>query len=225
MTALFWLAATVALYAASKQLYRLWPKPYLTPLLVTPAILIAALLASGVSYRAYDAGAGWLSDLVEPATVALAVTLHRHVGLLKRHARAIAWGVGCGAVAAVATSAGLARLLGLTAEVMDSLAPRSATTPIAVSVSGAIGGLPTITAVATMITGLTGMVLGPLVVRWFGISSPVARGILLGTSAHSAGISKAFEYDAEAGSVAGIAMLLTAFVTLAVAPWLVRGFQ
>ncbi|MBB6671379.1 LrgB family protein [Cohnella nanjingensis] len=225
MTALFWLAVTVAIYAASKLLYRRWPKVYLTPLVVTPAILIAALAYAGVPYGSYDAGAGWLSDLVEPATIALAVTLYKHTDALKRNIRAIVWGVGCGAVAAIVTSAGLARLMGLTTDIVDSLAPRSATTPIAVSVSGAIGGLPTITAVATMITGLTGMVLGPLVVRWFGIRSPAARGILFGTSAHSAGISKAFEYDAEAGSVAGIAMLCTAFVTLCAAPWLMMGFR
>lgn len=71
-----------------------------------------------------------------------------------------------------------------------------------------------------MITGLLGLILGPYLVKWFNIRNSVARGVLFGTSAHSAGISKALEYDAVSGSVAGIAMMFTAFLTLAAAPWL-----
>lgn len=220
MSALFWLAVTVAVYALAKRLYRARPKLYLTPLLVTPAVLIAVLEWSGVGFAAYDQGAKWLSDLVEPATVALAVTLYKHVDVLRKHAPAIAAGAGCGAVAAIVTSVGLARLLALQPSVTDSLAPRSATTPIAISVSRLVGGIPTVTAVATLITGLLGLLLGPLIASGLRLRSPVARGILLGTSAHSAGIGKAFEYDAVTGSVAAISMLFTAFVTLAVAPWI-----
>ncbi|WP_272945297.1 LrgB family protein [Paenibacillus gorillae] len=136
----------------------------------------------------------------------------------------IAVSVSSGAIAAIITSAGLARLLGLNAQMMETLAPRSATTPIALAVSDMLGGLPTITAVATLITGLLGMIVGPLIVRWCRIRSPIARGVLFGTSAHSAGVSKAFEYGPITGSVAGIAMLLTAFVTLCAAPWIVSLF-
>lgn len=220
INAILWLALTVAVYVLSKLIYRRYPKIYLTPLLVTPIVLIAALELSGVSFAAYDKGARLLSDLVEPATIALAVTLYKHVDVLRKHAGAIAAGAGCGAVAAVVTSVGLARMLGLQTNVTDSLAPRSATTPIALSVSHMIGGVPTLTAVATLITGLLGLLIGPFVVKALRVNSPVARGVLFGTSAHSAGISKALEYDAVTGSVASISMMFTAFVTLCVTPWI-----
>ncbi|MEW9701660.1 LrgB family protein [Paenibacillus sp. SI8] len=223
--AIIWFCGTIACYWASKRLYRAYPKIYLTPLLVAPIVIIAVISISGVKFDAYNEGAGWLSQMVEPATIALAVMLYKHFDVMKKHAFVIMASVGCGAVASIVTSAGLAHLFGLSTEIVDSLAPRSATTPIAISISHGIGGLPTITAVATLITGVLGLVLGPYIVKWFRIRGPVARGVLLGTSAHSAGISKAFEYDALTGSVAGIAMLVTAFVTLCITPLLIGWFQ
>lgn len=225
LSAIGWLLFTYVVYRMAKKLYRSYPKIYLTPLIVTPVLVIAVLECSGVSFDRYDEGAGWLSDLVEPATIALALTLYRNFGALKRNALAIFAGAGAGAFAAIVTSAGLAWLLGLKPALVDSLAPRSATTPIAISVAGTTGGVPTITAVATLITGVLGLVLGPPIVRRLRIESPVARGILFGTSAHSAGISKALEYDAVSGSVAGIAMILTAFVTLIATPWVLAAIQ
>ncbi|GGG83669.1 LrgB family protein [Paenibacillus radicis (ex Gao et al. 2016)] len=222
--AALWLLATIAVYACAKRLYRFYPKLWLTPLLVTPAIIIIAIELLGVPFKQYNNGAGVLTDMIEPATVALAVILYKHLDVLKKNALLIAVSVSSGAIAAIITSAGLARLLGLNAQMMETLAPRSATTPIALAVSNMLGGLPTITAVATLITGLLGMIVGPLIVRWCRIRNPIARGVLFGTSAHSAGVSKAFEYGQVTGSVAGIAMLLTAFVTLCTAPWIVSLF-
>ncbi|GGD89516.1 LrgB family protein [Paenibacillus nasutitermitis] len=225
MEAFFWLGCTILIYWMAKRLYRKFNKAYLTPLLLTPVIVIAAVGLSGVSYEVYDQGAGLLSDMVEPATIALAVILYRNFNLLKKNATVILASVGCGALAAIATSVGIAHLLGLSDEISSSLAPRSSTTPIAVSISSIIGGVPTITAAATIVTGLMGMIMGPQIVKWFRIKHPVARGLLLGISAHSAGISKALEYGAVSGAVAGIAMIFTAFVTLFAAPWVIILFQ
>ncbi|MFD0694673.1 LrgB family protein [Paenibacillus sp. GCM10027628] len=224
METLTWLGLTIAIYWVAKRLYRAFPIVVLTPLLITPVLVIAIIEISGVSFDTYNKGAGWLSQMVEPATIALAVTLYKHVDIMKKHAYTIMTSVACGAVAAIVTSAGLAHLFGLNSAIMDSLAPRSATTPIAISISQMIGGMPTLTAVATLITGLLGLIAGPLVVKWFRIRGPVARGVMYGTSAHSAGISKALEDGAVTGSVAGIAMLITAFVTLCVTPWLIALF-
>ncbi|MFD0677999.1 MULTISPECIES: LrgB family protein [unclassified Paenibacillus] len=225
MNAILWLFGTIIVYWASKRLYRTYKKMYLTPLLVTPMVVIAVIELSGVSYNTYDKGAGWLTDLVEPATIALAVILYKNWEQLKNNAWTIIICVGCGAIAAIVTSAGLSYLLGLSPEIMDSLAPRSATTPIAISISSNIGGIPTITAVATIFTGLLSMIVGPLIVKWLHIQHPIARGVLFGTSAHSAGISKAMEYGDVSGSIAAIAMMATAFITLAAAPWLILMFQ
>jgi len=224
MSVWFWLCITVIIYWVAKRIYRLYPRLWLTPLLVSPIIVILLLEGSGTRYAEYNKGAGYLTDMIEPATIALAVMLYKHLDVLKKNLMLIAASVCCGAVAAIITSVGFARLFGLDQQMMESLAPRSATTAIAIPISTMLGGMPTITAVATMITGLLGMIVGPLIVKRFRISNPIARGVLFGTSAHSAGISKALEYGAITGSSAGIAMLLTAFITLCAAPWLVSLF-
>ncbi|MFX3634862.1 MAG: LrgB family protein [Candidatus Pristimantibacillus sp.] len=221
MSGLLWLCITIIIYWSSKRLYRIYPRLWLTPLLVTPVIIITIIEFSKISFTTYNRGAGFLTDMIEPATIALAVMLYKHLDVLKKNVLLIASSVCCGAIASVITSLGFARLFGLDMQMMESLAPRSATTPIALSISQMIGGLPTITAVATLITGLLGMIVGPLIVKWFSIRNPVARGVLFGTSAHSAGISKALEYGAVTGSAAGIAMLIAAFATLCVTPWIV----
>ncbi len=220
LSAVIWFLVTVMVYLAAKRIYKQYRKTYLTPLLVTPLVLIVLLEVCGVPFGTYNRGAGLLSDLVEPATIALAVTLYKHFDVLRKHAAAIVAGAGCGGVSAIVTSVYLARWFGLQPDVTDSLAPRSATTPIAISVTNLIGGIPTITAVATMITGVLGLVIGPLIVKGLRMRSPVGRGVLFGTSAHSAGISKALEYDPVTGSVASIAMMLTAFITLGATPWI-----
>jgi len=225
MSAVLWPLFTVAVYALSKALYARIRKLYLTPLIVTPAIVIAALLLSGSTYESFNRGSHWIGEMIGPATISLAVTLHKHMAVMKKNARAIAIGVTAGGLAAVAVSAGLARLFGLALPVVDSLAPKSATTPVAISVSGALGGMPTVTAVATLATGLTGMLLGPLLVRWMRIRSSVGQGVLFGTAAHAAGIAKAFEYGPIAGACAGIAMVCTAFVTLCAAPLIMALFR
>ncbi|MFD1953544.1 LrgB family protein [Paenibacillus thailandensis] len=224
MTGFFWLLFTAAVYWGAKRLYRSHPKIYLTPLLVTPIVVIIAIKLFHVPYDEYNRGGRWLTAMVEPATIALAVTLYKHLDMLRKHAAVIFVSVTCGALAAFVTSAGLTELFGLGPELVESIAPRSATTAIALPISDMIGGLPTITAVSTLVTGLVGMIAGPLVVRWFRFDSPLSRGVLFGTSAHSAGISKAFEYNAATGSVAGIAMMITAFVTLCAAPLLIGWF-
>ncbi|WP_018756633.1 LrgB family protein [Paenibacillus terrigena] len=224
LEAIFWLFITVAIYFASKRLYKAFPKVYLTPVLIVPIIVILLIQFSGVSFQSYNEGAGWLSEMVKPATIALAVMLYKHVDVLKKNVTAIIVSVGAGAIIAIITSAGIAKMLGLTKEITDSVAPRSTTTPIAVSVSDMIGGIPTVTAVATLVTGLLGMIIGPMIVKYFRIHSSVARGALFGTSAHACGISKALEYDAVAGSVAGISMMATAFITLGLAPFIMTWF-
>lgn len=84
MVALFWLCCTIAVYWGTKRLYRRFPKVYLTPLLVTPIVIIALIESAGVSFDTYNSGAGWLTKLVEPATIALAVTLYKHFDVLKK---------------------------------------------------------------------------------------------------------------------------------------------
>jgi predicted murein hydrolase (TIGR00659 family) len=207
------LALTVAIYWLVKRFYKKYPKIYFTPLVITPVILILLLVWADIPYATYDTGAHWVTDMIGPATVALAVPIYKNLPILKKHALVIVTSVLFGSTIAIITSAWIAKALKLDARMIESLAPRSATTPIAMAVSKITGGIPTITAVIVLLTGVLGIVLGPLVIRLFRIHNDVARGVLFGTGAHAAGTSKAFEFGSAAGSISSIAMILTAFFT------------
>lgn len=213
-----YLTATLVIYYAAKWVYRKYPRVYLSPLLVTPVILVALLLATHSSYDSYNAGGAWLSKLLQPATVAFAVPLYKNLQTLKKHAGEIVASVLFGSVMAMLSSALLARMMHLNVELASSLVPRSVTTPIAMNVSQMIGGVPTITAVFVIMTGLLGAMMGPSVVKLLRIEGDIARGVLFGTSAHGTGTSKAFELNPLTGTISSISMILAALFTLLTAP-------
>lgn len=216
--AVTYLTATLVIYYAAKWVYRKYPRVYLSPLLITPLILVALLLATRSSYADYNEGGLWLSKLLQPATIAFAVPLYKNLQTLKKHAGEIVASVLFGSVMAMLSSSLLARMMHLNGELASSLVPRSVTTPIAMNVSETIGGVPTITAVFVIMTGLLGAMMGPSVVKVLRIEGDIARGILFGTSAHGTGTSKAFELNPLTGTVSSISMILAALFTLLAAP-------
>ncbi|WP_425495242.1 CidB/LrgB family autolysis modulator [Paenibacillus tengchongensis] len=224
MYSLLFLGLTVAVYLLAKKLYVRSGKIYCSPLIITPLIMIGILLLSGTSYESYNAGGKWLSDLLQPATVAFAIPLHKNFKVLKKHAAEIAAGVLTGTVTAVLSSMLLAKWLHLSGDLATSLVPRSVTTPIAMSISQNIGGVPSITAVFVILTGILGTLMGPSVLRLFRIDNEIARGVSLGTAAHGTGTSKAFELSSLTGTISSIAMILTALFSIGLAPALLAVF-
>ncbi|MDQ0192293.1 CidB/LrgB family autolysis modulator [Paenibacillus wynnii] len=218
------LILTVGIYLISKRVYVLSSKMYVSPLIITPLLIISFLLITGISYDSYNAGGQWLTQLLQPATVAFAIPLHKNFKVLKKHAAEIAAGVLSGSVIAVVSSVFLAKWLHLSSDLTTSLVPRSVTTPIAMSISQSIGGVPNITAVFVILTGILGTLMGPTVLRLFRIDNEIARGVSLGTAAHGTGTSKAFELSSLTGTISSIAMILTALFTLGVTPGLLAVF-
>lgn len=162
--------------------------------------------------------------MIGPATVALAVPLYKNLAILKKHYLEILVSVLFGSLLAIGSSAGMAKMLHLDVQITGSLVPHSTTTPIAVAVAQVIGGIPSITAVFVLLTGLLGIVLGPLLIRVLRLHHDIAKGVVLGTSAHAAGTSKAFEFGAVSGSISSISMILAAFFTLFFAPLIMKMF-
>lgn len=220
MTGLMYLVLTLIVYYAVKSLYKVWPKVYLSPLLITPLIIVVCLLWATIPYESYNNGGQWLSDMLQPATVAFAIPLYKHFKVLKKHAVEIIASVLFGSVVAMISSVFLAKWMHLSTALVTSLVPRSITTPIAINVSQVIGGVPNITAVFVIITGLLGSMMGPTVLKVFRIDNEVARGVLLGTSAHGMGTSKAFELSSLSGTISSISMILAALFTLGTAPYI-----
>ncbi|WP_083442718.1 CidB/LrgB family autolysis modulator [Paenibacillus sp. IHB B 3415] len=224
ITGLLFLGLTIAVYLLAKRIYASSGKMYTSPLIITPLLIIAFLLMTGSSYESYNAGGKWLSDLLQPATIAFAIPLHKNFKVLKKHAAEIAAGVLSGTFIAVISSMLLAKWLHLSGDLATSLVPRSVTTPIAMSISQSIGGVPSITAVFVILTGVLGTMMGPSVLRLFRIDNEIARGVSLGTAAHGTGTSKAFELSSLTGTISSIAMILTALFSIGLAPALLAVF-
>lgn len=215
------LFATVGLYWLSKKLYKTCPVLALSPLVVCPALLILLLTFFHIPYESYNAGGSLLSALLQPATVALAVPVYKYRATLKAYAAEILLGVTIGAATAVITSVGLAEALGLAPQLAESLAPRSITTPMALKVAEMLGSDPAITAVFVIATGIAGVFLTSLFLKWLPLSQPVTKGMLFGIAAHGTGTSRAYELGAQEGAVASLAMVFTGIITTIAAPFLV----
>jgi predicted murein hydrolase (TIGR00659 family) len=215
---LFWPLATIGLYYLSKALYRRRPSLWLSPLVAAPAVLIAIALMLHANYQDYMYDSRWLLALLGPATVAFAVPIYEQRGLIKRYWPVLLFGVTVGSTTAMISAWGLASLLGLDESLRLSLMPRSISTPFAMVVSGDIGGVPNLTAVFVVITGLFGAVIGQMLLRLLPLRSGMARGALYGMGAHGIGVAKAHEIGREEGSIAGLVMVLVGLTNVLAAP-------
>lgn len=191
---------------------------FLNPILTSLIVLVLTLSLTHVTYVTYMKGGHILADLLGPATVAFAIPLYKNLHLLKKHALEMVISLIVGSAAAISTSVALSDWFHLGTRITNSLAPRSITTPIAMDVSQANGGLPVLTAVFVIVTALIGLIVGPLAIRLLPIRSSVAKGTLLGMGAHGVGTNRAFEFGSTEGTFASLAMILAAGLTLALTP-------
>ncbi|GEO87458.1 MULTISPECIES: LrgB family protein [Alphaproteobacteria] len=216
----FWSALTIGFYAFAKTVYRRFPTPVTSPLLLTPIALIFTALALHASYAQYIHATHWLVLLLGPATVAFAVPIYEERRTIRRYWPVLAFGVVVGSVTAMASAWALASLLSLNGSLRLSLLPRSISTPFAMTISEHIGGVPDLTAVFVVITGVSGAVLGELLLRVLPLRSALARGALFGMGAHGAGVAKAQQIGREEGSIAGLVMVFVGLVNVFAAPLL-----
>ncbi|KGX91308.1 LrgB [Pontibacillus halophilus JSM 076056 = DSM 19796] len=209
-----YLLLTLAVYALSKLLYKRFKQSWLTPLLVAPVLLIAILVVFKIPFHQYESGTSSISYFLGPATVAFAIPMYKHLHLIKKFTIEIIGSITAGSTFAVLSSFILASIVQLSGSFVTSILPRSITTPIAMEVSKTIGGVPTLTAAFVVITGIIGSIVGPSIVKLFHLKSPVAKGLSLGTAAHGAGTSKAFEFGDQEGTFSSLAMIIAAAITL-----------
>jgi predicted murein hydrolase (TIGR00659 family) len=212
------IAATLAVYAAARMLQRRVGSMLLHPVLVSIVVLIAALRMLGIGYETYDRGGRVLTFLLGPAVVALGLPLYRQMAEIGRRGRAVLLSVAAGSVVGVVSAVGTASVLGASATVVRSLAPRAVTTPIAIGIAERVGGLPALSAAVVILSGVLGAVIGPPLLRRTGVRSRTAFGLALGAAAHGVGTARAAEEgDVEAAS-AGLAIGLMGVGTAIAAP-------
>jgi predicted murein hydrolase (TIGR00659 family) len=216
---LFGLTLTIVAYLAADRVYRrLGMHPLANPVLWSVIVLAGVLWATGIPYERYFEGAQFIHVLLGPATVALAVPLYRALGTLRRSWRGIAVALPVSVVVASLGAVGLAMLFGAEDVTVASVAPKAVTTPIAMGISERIGGLPSLTAVLVILTGILGAVLGPPLLTLLKVRDPRARGIALGASAHGIGTARAFNESPETGAHASLAMGLAGVLTAILLP-------
>jgi predicted murein hydrolase (TIGR00659 family) len=217
--AMFWLPVTLALYAGAMLLSRRSNKhPVLNPTLLTIAGIAAVLLLADVSHARYFESVSILNTLLGTAVVALAIPLHRNLARLKGRERQMICALAAGSLVSILSGLAIAVIAGLSASTILSLAPKSATAAVSMEIARMIGGIPAVTAVLTILTGITGAVIGPLLLDLSGVRTPEARGFALGVASHGIATARAFEEGEVTGSFAGLGMALNAVLTALLVP-------
>ncbi len=222
-TPLWWLSVTLLVYLLALALYqRSGHNPLVNPVAVSIALIGTILWCSGTPYATYFDGAQLVHFLLGPATVALAVPLFEQSQRLRRAWLPLLGGIVVGTLTTTASALGLAWALGASKTTLASLVPKSVTTPVAMGISEQLGGLPSLTAVLVVTTGIVGAASA----RWWFdrlriADDPMVRGLALGVAAHGIGTARAFQLSNDMGAFAGLAMGLTALFSALVLPWLV----
>ncbi|AON55132.1 LrgB family protein [Herbaspirillum seropedicae] len=213
------LTTTLAAYIVALQVYRrLGFNPLANPVLIAIAIVVSILFVTRTPYKTYFEGAQFVHFMLGPATVALALPLFRQWRNFRRSALPLMLGLAAGSVTAVASAIGIAYAMGASRQVIVSLAPKSATTPIAMAISERFGGLPSLTAVLVICTGILGAVLARFILNFLRIDSHPVRGFALGVASHGIGTARALQVSAEMGAFAGLGMGLNGVFTAVLVP-------
>jgi predicted murein hydrolase (TIGR00659 family) len=222
---LTWLTLTLAAYALADRVSAVLGRhPLANPVLIAVAILSGLLIVSQTPYPRYFEGAQFVHFLLGPATVALAIPLHRNWPEVRRAALPIMAALLAGGLTAVLSAIGIAMAFGLPQDLVAALAPKSVTAAIAMGIAREIGGEPSLTATLVITTGILGAIMVTPLMNALRITDWRARGFAAGTASHGIGTARAFQVNPVAGTFAGIAMglngLLTALIVPALLAWL-----
>ena len=213
-SAYFGVTVSLIGYGAGIMLKKKFKYAFLNPLLISIIFVIGVVMLCGVDYESYENSAQYLSYLLTPATVCLAVPLYQQMTLLKKNLAAVACGILAGVLASLGSVLLLAFLFGLEHDVYVTLLPKSITTAIGMGVSEELGGLVTITVAVIIVTGVIGNVIGEAVFKLFRIYEPIAKGLALGTSSHAIGTAKALEMGEVEGAMSSLAIAVAGLLTV-----------
>jgi len=213
------LTLTLAAFVLASVVYRkLKMNPLLNPVLLSVIAIVLILRGTETSYQTYFEGAQFVHFLLGPATVALAVPLYRQFDRVRKSAGAILISLLCGSITSALSAVSIAWIMGAETISIISVAPKSVTAPVAMGISEQLGGLPSLTAVIVILTGIIGATLGPLILNWLKIHDWSVRGLAIGTASHGIGTARALQINEVAGAFSGLAMGLNALATAIILP-------
>jgi predicted murein hydrolase (TIGR00659 family) len=221
LTPLLWLVVTLAAYFGARKLQRLsGDKPYVNPVLLAIVIVAIIVVATGTSYKTYFSGAQFINFLLGPATVALAVPLARNLHHVLRSLKGIGAALIAGSMTSIISGVGIVWLLGGSREVALSMAPKAVTTPIAMSVSVEIGGIPALTAALAIIGGIVAAVIGQRMLTRLKIDDWRAHGFAAGVAGSGVAAAQVAPLDGLAAAYAALGIALNGVVTALILPFL-----
>ena len=213
----FGVAVSVLAYECGVWMKAKWKVALFNPLLISIAAVIILLKVFHIEYSAYNEGAKYLSYLLTPATVCLAVPLYEQVELLKKNMTAILVGIFSGVISSLTCVLLMSYAFGLKHEEYVTLLPKSITTAIGMGVSEELGGIVTITVAVIVITGVLGNIIAEYVCHIFGIKEPIAKGVAIGSAAHAVGTAKAIEIGEIEGAMSSLSIAVSGIITVVLA--------
>ena len=217
----FGMALSLVAYRIGFAIQAKWKKVFLNPLLLSVAFIIGFLAVTGISYETYHYGAKYLSYFLTPVTVSLAVPLYRQFQVLKKNVAAIVISITIGCFVRAAVIIGVLSVFQVDRQLILSLLPKSITSAIALGVTEEIGGIQGIVVLGVMIAGVSGAVVGPLLLKLMKVTEPVAQGLALGSASHAVGTSKAIELGEIQAAMSSLAIVVTGILTVIILPWIV----
>lgn len=219
---LFGILLTLVTFEIGVTISKKFKYSFLNPLLIANVLIVGFLLITGISLESYNVGGDYISIMLSPATVVLAVPLYRQISKLKQFWKPILAGIFAGSLTSLACVIVVSKLIGLSETLMLSLLPKSITIPMGSVVSAQIGGIPPVTIIAITITGITGAVSAPAVCRFCHIKHKVAQGIAIGTASHALGTTKAMEMGEVQGAMSSLSIGIAGVFTAIAAPIIIQ---
>ncbi len=218
----FGVTVSILAYLAGCLLQKKFRLAVFNPLLVSVIAIIIILVTSHIDYDVYYSGAKYLSWLLTPATVCLAVPLYEKTELLKKNWKAIFAGIFSGVLTTMCSVFVLGSMFRLSHSEYVTLLPKSITTAIGMGVSAELGGYVTISVAIIIITGILGNMFASVICRVFKITQPIARGIAIGSSSHAIGTAKALEMGETEGAMSSLSIAVSGLLTVVIAPFFAK---
>lgn len=213
---------TLAAFRVGTALQKKVKSPLCNPILVAVILILIFKFATGMDLKVYQAGNSYISWLLTPATVSLAVSMYEQFQILRKNTGVLLAGVAAGAISCLGMVLAFSLLFGFAPEMTISLLPKSVTTAIGVPLSEMAGGITPITTAAIVVTGIAASVLGPMLCKLFHLTDDIAQGAAYGTAGHVVGTSKAMEHSALAGAASSLSLVVAGLLTAVVLPVLVN---
>ncbi|MEF9991387.1 MAG: LrgB family protein [Romboutsia sp.] len=221
-TPIFGIIVTILFFNIGLYLHKKTKNPLVNPLLVSMVGIIVFLNISKIPYESYKVGADNINFLLGPVTIILAVPLYKQFGLFKKYIKEILIGISCGVAVSFISIIIIGNLTNANIEIINSLIPKSITTPMGIYLTKSINGIEAITVVSIILTGILGAIIAPVVFKIGKIKHPIAKGIALGTSAHALGTTKALELGEVEGAMSGLSIGISGIITVILIPIIIN---